>query len=81
MVTNHHNVGLRIELLIEARRNIAHRDGLAARHMRRLVFPGLTNVEQHNLPTCIEQRLQFCMADFVIHAIYVFPHFGRRFSM
>src|ERR1017187_5512834 len=67
VMANHHNAIFRIEFLVEARGNIAHRDMFTPGDVGGVELPRLTHIEQCEILTSILHGLYFSNRNLVIH--------------
>src|SRR5260221_4938865 len=67
------DVIVRIEFLMSARRNIAHRNVFCSFDVGGFVFPGLANIEQRKCFAILLERLDLSGRDFEVHDFRALP--------
>src|SRR5258708_20188947 len=70
------DVIVRIEFLMSARRNIAHRNVFCSFDVGGFVFPGLANIEQRKCFAILLKRLDLSGRDFEVHNMILFVETG-----
>src|SRR5258708_3614042 len=70
------DVIVRIEFLMSARRNVAHRNVFCSFDVGGFVFPGLANIEQRKCFAILLERLDLSGRDFEVHNMILFVETG-----